>query len=283
MRTSPWTRALLICAMIPLLVIVLFPFAVMITTAFKTPADIAAPSGPDAAYRFTPSQPRPANFTEVFRAMPLARSFGNSLVIAGGATLLALLCAIPAAYALARLSFPGKKPALFLVLTTQMFAPIVLIIALFSQFTNYGLLQGGRVYLALILANAATSLAFGIWLLTGYFSTIPREVEEAALIDGCSRLQTIWRIILPISLPGVVTTLIFAFISAWNEFVFALTFVSSDAYKPLTVLIPSFIGQYGTQWQLLMAAALLATLPVVVLFLGVEKHLVRGLTAGSIK
>jgi multiple sugar transport system permease protein len=283
MKTSRSTKALFLCGMIPVLVIVLFPFAVMVTTALKTPAEIAAPAGPGAAYHFVPVQPHPANFAAVFRAMPLARSFANSLVIAGGATLLSLMCAVPAAYALARLTFPGKRPVLFLVLTTQMFSPIVLIIALFSQFTNYGLLEGPRVYLALIIANAAASLAFGIWLLTGYFSTIPQEIEEAALIDGCSRLQTIRRIILPISLPGVVTTLIFAFISAWNEFVFALTFVSSDSYKPLTVLIPSFIGQYGTQWQLLMAAALLATLPVVALFLGVEKHLVRGLTAGSIK
>jgi multiple sugar transport system permease protein len=283
MRTSPWAKTVFLCGMIPMLVIVLFPFAVMITTALKTPAEIAAPSGPHAAYHFIPTQPHPANFAEVFHAMPLARSFANSLIIACGATLLGLVCAIPAAYALARLTFPGKKPVLFLVLTTQMFSPIVLIIALFSQFTNYGLLEGSRVYLALIIANAAASLAFGIWLLTGYFSTIPEEVEEAALIDGCSRFQTISRIILPIALPGVVTTVIFSFISAWNEFVFALTFVSSDAFKPLTVLIPSFIGQYGTQWQLLMAAALLATIPVIALFLGVEKHLVRGLTAGSIK
>lgn len=283
MRTSRWTKALLLGGMIPVLVVVLFPFAVMVTTALKTPAAISAPSGPDQPFRFWPTAPQPGNFAAVFRAMPLARSFGNSLLIACGATLLNLLCAIPAAYALARLDFPGKRPVLFLVLTTQMFSPIVLIIALFAQFTNYGLLEGARVYLALIIANAAVSLAFGIWLLTGYFSTIPREVEEAALIDGCSRLQMISRVIIPVALPGVVTTLIFAFISAWNEYVFALTFVSSDAYKPLTVLVPSFIGQYGTQWQLLMAAALLATVPVVALFLGVEKHLVRGLTAGSIK
>lgn len=283
MKTSPWTKTLFICGMIPVLAIVLFPFAVMITTALKTPAAISAASGPDHPYHFIPTQPQFANFVEVFRAMPLARNFLNSLIIACGATLLNLLCAIPAAYALARLVFPGKKAVLFLVLITQMFSPIVLIIALFSQFTNYGLLEGGRVYLALIIANAAASLAFGIWLLTGYFTTIPQEVEEAALIDGCSRFQTISRIIIPVALPGVVTTVIFTFISAWNEFVFALTFVSSDQYKPLTVAIPSFIGQYGTQWQLLMAAALLATVPVVALFLGVEKHLVRGLTAGSIK
>lgn len=283
MRTSRWTRLFFLCGMVPVLVLVLFPFAVMLTTALKTPAAISAPTGPEQAYHFLPTEPRPGNFVEVFRAMPLARNFLNSLIIACGATLLNLLCAIPAAYALARLTFPGKRAVLFLVLTTQMFSPIVLIIALFSQFTSYGLLEGARVYLALIIANAAASLAFGIWLLTGYFTSIPEEVEEAALIDGCSRLQTIWRVIIPVALPGVVTTVIFAFISAWNEFVFALTFVSSDQYRPLTVAIPSFIGQYGTQWQLLMAAAFLATLPVVALFLGVEKHLVRGLTAGSIK
>lgn len=283
MRTSRWTKVWFLCGMVPVLVVILFPFAVMVATALKTPAAISAPTGPGVPYHFIPTEPRFANFVDVFSHMPLGRYFLNSLIIAGGATLLNLLCAIPAAYALSRLVFPGKRAVLFIVLTTQMFSPIVLIIALFSQFASYGLLEGGRVYFALIVANAAASLAFGIWLLTGYFSTIPQEIEEAALIDGCSRLQTISRIIIPVALPGVVTTVIFAFISAWNEFVFALTFVSSDAHKPLTVAIPSFIGQYGTQWQFLMAAALLATVPVIILFLGVEKHLVRGLTAGSVK
>ena len=138
MRTSRWTKVLLLGGMIPVLVVVLFPFAVMVTTALKTPAAISAPSGPDQPYHFWPTAPQPGNFAAVFRAMPLARSFANSLLIACGATLLNLLCAIPAAYALARLNFPGKRPALFLVLTTQMFSPIVLIIALFAQFTNYG-------------------------------------------------------------------------------------------------------------------------------------------------
>jgi len=191
---------------------------------------------------------------------------------------------------------------------TQMFSPIVLVLALFSQFRNYHLLElsqglinaflwlhlepggwfaqalsGWTVYLALILANGACSLAFSIWLLTGYFSTVPQEIEEAAMIDGCSRLQTVRRIILPVSLPGLVTTVIFAFIWAWNEYVFALTFVPSDELRPLTVAIPGFIGQYETQWHFLMAAALMATIPVMALFLSVEKHLVKGLTAGSIK
>ena len=278
MISSPAQRLVLFVGLLPLIVIILLPYAIMLSGALKSPAEIVAPE-----FHFIPEQVRVANFIEVFRAMPLGRFFLNSTIIAVGAMLLVLLCAIPAAYALGRLRFPGRRAVLFAILTTQMFSPIVLIIALFSQFTGYGLLEGWRCYLALILANGAWALAFGTWLLTGYFSTVPREIEEAALIDGCSRLQALTRVLLPICRPGVVTTMIFAFISAWNEFVFALTFVPADEFRPLTVAIPSFIGQYGAQWHLLMAAALLATIPVVVMFLLVEKHLVRGLSAGAVK
>jgi len=276
--SSPGQRTFFFIGLLPLIVIILLPYAMMLSGALKSPAEIVAPK-----FRFIPESPQPGNFVEVFRAMPLGRFFLNSTIIAIGTMLVVLACAIPAAYALGRLRFPGRRPVLFAILTTQMFSPIVLIIALFSQFTGYGLLEGWRCYIALIIANSAWALAFGTWLLTGYFATVPREVEEAALIDGCSRWQALTRVLLPICRPGVVTTMIFAFITAWNEFVFALTFVPGDQFRPLTVAIPSFIGQYGAQWQLLMAAALLATVPVVVMFLLVEKHLVRGLSAGAIK
>ena len=278
MISSRGQRIFFFVGLLPLIVIILLPYAMMLSGALKSPAEIVAPR-----FRFIPESPQPGNFVAVFRAMPLGRFFLNSTIIAVGSMLVVLTCAIPAAYALGRLRFPGRRAILFTILTTQMFSPIVLIIALFSQFTSYGLLEGARCYLALILANAACSLAFSIWLLTGYFSTVPGEIEEAALIDGCTRMQTLRKVLLPICKPGVVTTIIFAFIAAWNEFVFALTFVPSDEFRPLTVAIPSFIGQYGTQWQFLMAASLLATVPVLILFLTVEKHLVRGLTAGAIK
>jgi len=271
-------RILLVVAMLPILAIILLPYLLMLSGALKSPEEIVA-----REYTVVPRDPQPQNFVEVFRAMPLARFFLNSTIIAVGAMLLVLTCAIPAGYALGRLRFPGRRAVLFTILMTQMFSPIVLIIALFSQFTAYGLLEGWKCFIALILADAACRLAFSIWLLTGYFSTVPREVEEAALIDGCTRPQALRRVLLPICKPGVVTTMIFAFITAWNEFVFALTFVPSDEFRPLTVAIPSFIGQYGADWHLLMAAALLATLPVVAMFLLVEKHLVRGLGAGAIK
>jgi len=276
--TSRRVRAFFLIGMVPVITMILFPYAMMLSGALKGPDEIAWEK-----FTLLPKHPLPSNFIQVFHEMPLARFFLNSIIVAVGATLLNILSAVPAAYALGRLRFPGRRPALFVILTTQMFSPIVLIIALFSQFTSYGLLEGARCYLALILANAACSLAFSIWLLTGYFSTVPGEIEEAALIDGCTRMQTLRKVLLPICKPGVVTTIIFAFIAAWNEFVFALTFVPSDEFRPLTVAIPSFIGQYGTQWQFLMAASLLATVPVLILFLTVEKHLVRGLTAGAIK
>lgn len=306
MRIPGWQKALYLMAMVPVLIGILFPFVVMLSTSLKAPAEISGYG--QTRYSLVPQHPQPGNFVQAFPTMRLGQCFLNSLIVAVGATLLNMLCAVPAAYALGRLRFAGKKGVLFVILMTQMFSPIVLVLALFSQFRNYHLLEinkglinallwvhleptgwlattlgGWTVYLALILANAACSLAFSIWLLTGYFSTVPQEIEEAALIDGCTRLQTVRRIILPVSLPGLVTTVIFAFIWAWNEYVFALTFVPSDELRPLTVAIPGFIGQYETQWHYLMAAALMATIPVMALFLSVEKHLVRGLTAGSIK
>ncbi len=271
-------KLLIWMVLLPVLAGVLFPFAVMLSTSLKPAQEVSS-----LHYNWLPATPRPANYADVFRQMPLARYFANSLIVALGATALSITCAVPAAYALARLQFAGKRVVLFVVLVTQMFSPIVLIVALFSQFGQYGLLGGAKVYVALILANAAFSLAFSVWLLTGYFSTVPREIEEAALIDGCTRLGTVRRVIFPLSAPGIVTTIIFAFIAAWNEFMFALTFVADDQYKPLTVGIFSFVGQYAVDWQYLMAAALLATIPVIGMFLAVENQLIRGLTAGAIK
>ncbi len=278
MKAFPLGRLWWYVVLLPFVCLTVFPYVVMAATSLKSPEEIAR-----AEFSWLPESPRPGNYLRVFEKMPLARSFLNSLIIAVGATVLNLTCAIPAAYALGRLRFTGRNGALLAILMTQMFSPIVLIIALFSQFSNYGLLVEWRVYIAWILANAAASLAFSIWLLTGYFSTIPRELEEAALIDGCTRLQTVWRVLLPVSRPGVVTAMIFAFIMAWNEYVYALTFSPSDDYRPLTVAIPGFIGQYATQWEYLTAAAVMATAPVIALFFAVERYLVKGLTAGSLK
>jgi multiple sugar transport system permease protein len=161
-----------------------------------------------------------------------------------------------------------------------MFAPTALVIGIFREIVK---LQLVNTYLGLILVYAAFNMAFSIWILTSFFSSIPKEIEEAAWIDGCSRFSTLTRIVLPLSLPGLATAFIFTFIAAWNEFVIALTLTSSPEQEPLTVGLTALIGFYQVQWQYLFAGSLIAIVPVVILFASIEKWLVGGLTAGSVK
>jgi multiple sugar transport system permease protein len=188
--------------------------------------------------------------------------------------------AVPAAYYLARFRFKSRNLILLLVLATQMFAPTSMVIGIYREFVALGLVN---TYTSLILVNAAFNLAFSVWILTGFFSSIPAEVEEAAMLDGCSRMKVLRTITLPLALPGLLTAIIFTFIAAWNEFVVALTLTSTPAIRPLTVGITGFIGLYEVQWHYVFAVSLIAIIPVVILFISIEKWLVSGLTAGSIK
>lgn len=204
----------------------------------------------------------------------------TSLIVASGSTVIVVLVAIPAAFMTARHRFPGRGAFLFLVLVTQMFAPTSLVVGLYRQFFELNLIN---TYLALIITNAAFNLAFAIWILHGFFSSIPLEVEEAASLDGATRWQILRRVMLPLTLPGLVTATIFTFIAAWNEYVVALTLMIDDDKKPLTVGMRAYITGYEQHWDQLFAAAIVAIVPVVVLFAVIEKHLVGGLTAGSVK
>jgi multiple sugar transport system permease protein len=204
----------------------------------------------------------------------------SSLIVAGTSTVVVLVLAIPAAYFTARHRFRGRTIFLLVVLMTQMFSPTALVVGLYREFFELNLVN---TYMALILTNAAFNLAFAIWILQGFFSSIPREIEEAAQLDGCSRFGTLWRVMLPLTLPGLVTTVTFTFIAAWNEYVVALTLIQDDARKPLTVGISSYVTGYQQNWDQLFAASLVAIVPVVILFAAIEKHLVGGLTAGAVK
>ena len=179
-----------------------------------------------------------------------------------------------------RLKFIGKSLYTYIIIITQMFSPIVLLVGLYREIQWFGLMDS---ILGLILINTAFSQAFAVWILYGYFSTIPYELEQSAWIDGCTRWQALWKIVFPIAVPGIVTAVIFVFIQAWNEFVVALTLISTETNKPLTVGIHAFFGKYDVQWQYLFATSLVATIPVVILFLSIERYLVSGLTAGSVK
>ncbi|HEY3269072.1 MAG TPA: carbohydrate ABC transporter permease [Armatimonadota bacterium] len=254
------------------LLFMLAPFAVMLLTAVKPEGEVAT----------RPLLPDHWAFGNLFSAWGSALPvyFRNSAILAVGATLLNLALALPAAYALARMRVPGAKLWRHALLATQMFSPIVVVVSLHHLAAMAGLTDK---IAALILVNAAYSMAFAVWLLTAYLAAVPEDMEEAARIDGCSRLSAAWRVVLPVARPGVVTTVVFVFIAAWNEFVVALTLISSDANRPLTVGLYGFASAYAPQWNLLMAASLWAILPVVLLFAAIEGSLAEGLTAGAVK
>ncbi len=256
-------------------VVFLAPYMFMLLTAVKPAGELYSTPA-----EYLPDEWQWSNFIEVWRVEPIWPYLRNTLIIAGLSTVLALAVSLPAAYYTSRHRFRGRQAFLLLVLVTQMFAPTALVIGLYREMVTLGLVN---TYTALVLTNGAFNLAFSIWILHGFFSSIPHELEEAAALDGCSKLQVLRRVTLPLAMPGVVTAVIFTFIAAWNEFVVALTLTATPERQPLTVGITSFVGQYQTQWQYLFAASLVAVVPVVLLFAAIERYLVGGLTAGSIK
>jgi multiple sugar transport system permease protein len=222
-----------------------------------------------------------SNFTTLWSGSGLGGSIGTSLQIAAGATVIVLLVALPAAYCTARRRFRGRTGFLLLVLATQMFQPAAMLVGVQREFTDFGV----PPTLSLIIINAGFNLAFAVWILNAFFSSIPVELEEASMVDGLGRIGALLRITLPLAAPGIVTALIFTFISAWNEFLVALTLSlgQSPSQQPLTVAINQYIGQYSVDWGHLFAAGLVATVPVIILFAFIERRVVSGLTAGAVK
>jgi multiple sugar transport system permease protein len=261
--------------LILLLAIILFPFEEMISTSLKSSAELA--HYPPV---WLPHAPVWRNYIDVWRFVQLGSYVSNSLIIAGGATVLNAVVAIPAAFALARFRFPGRQAFLHVIVATQMFSPVVLLLATFRMMFTFGLLN---TYASLICMNATVSLPFTLWMLTAYFASIPREIEEAALLDNTSRLRMLFDHFIPTAMPGIVTAVTFTFVHAWNEFLFAVTFITKPEMRPLTTGIYTFIGREETQWNYLMAASLISVVPVFLGFLLVQRRLVSGLAAGAVK
>ncbi len=254
-------------------IIFLLPYLEMVITALR-------PNRQLLAANLIPSDVTFRNFTTIFQT-GFGGNIVESLVIAGGATVLVLLVSVPAAYYSARHRFRGRSLFLLLVLATQMFQPAAMLVGIQREFTAFNL----PPTLSLILVNGGFNLAFSVWILNAYFSSIPVELEEASMIDGSSRLGAMARVTLPLAAPGIVTALIFTFIAAWNEFIVALTLSLGQAsnHQPLTVAINNYIGEYSIDWGHLFAGAVIATIPVILLFAVIEGRVVSGLTAGSIK
>ena len=269
------SRGFLYFIVFDICLLILYPYFVMFCTALKSRAEIYAVNG-----TILPLDAVWSNFIDVWSLAPMAQYMTNSLLVAGGSTLIAILCGIPAAYALSRMKFKGQTAFLGFVIVSQMFAPVVLLIGIYKILAVFGMTN---TRMGLVFINAAFNQAFTIWLLRGTFMGISAEMEQAATIDGCNRLQAMLRVLLPVAAPGIVTTLIFVFINAWNEYTVALCIISSDVLKPITVGINIFNGYNMIQWQYLFAGSIYAIIPVVIMFMCIEKHLVSGLASGGVK
>ena len=260
----------------PLVVVILFPYAVMFFTAIKPRAEIFA-----FPPRWLPSAPRWENFIDMWQATGFGPALLNSLYIAVASTALCLAVAIPAGYALSRFTFPAKGLYRQFLLITQMLSPIVLVIGIFRLMAKLGLIDRLN---SLVLAYGAFTLAFATWMLQSYFATIPKEFEEAALIDGANRAQSLARIFVPLAAPAVAVTAILTFIYSWNEFVLALTLLRSSELFTLQIKIYSLVGgRYTVEWDHVMAATLLATVPVAAVFAWLQRYLVRGMALGGLR
>lgn len=253
----------------------LFPYLTMVLTALKPKSDIT-----DIPPTYLPKHWEWGNFIKVFQELPFGMYIRSTVIISLSTMVLGLLVAIPAGYYVARNNFRLRTPFLLLVLITQMFSPTTLLIGIYREMSSMHLVNS---YLGLILINASFNLAFSVWILSSFFKSIPVEIEEAASIDGASRFQTFARISLPLAVPGIVTTAIFTFIAAWNEYVVAYTLASSPSKQPFSVGLSLLTGYYEVKWNYLFAGSLIAIIPVFILFVMIEKYLVSGLTAGSVK
>ena len=268
-------RTLLYFTVVWICVFILYPYFVMVCTALKSRAEIFSING-----TILPIDVLWSNLVDVWTLAPMGKYMLNSLLVAGGSTMIAIICGIPAAYALSRMKFKGKTAFLGFIIVSQMFAPVVLLIGIYKILSTFSMTD---TRWGLIFINAAFNQAFTVWLLRGTFLGISAEMEQAATIDGCNRLQAMFKVLLPVAAPGIVTTLIFIFINAWNEYTVALCIISSDVLKPITVGINIFNGYNMIQWQYLFAASIFAIIPVVIMFMSIEKHLVSGLTSGGVK
>lgn len=257
-----------------LLTVWAFPVIWGILTSFKTERDVLAYP---PVWIFTPTLD---NYRAVLSgADSILPNLWSSIVVSSTATLLTMLFAIPAAYAIARLKYPGKQTSGFYVLVTQMLPPVGLVIPYYLVLQRIG---GLDTYSGLILIFLTFSLPFAIWLMVSYFEDIPLEMEEAALLDRAGRLRALWYVILPQVRGGIAVTTIFVFLNSWNEFMFSVL-LGGNRVRPVTVAMFNFISVEQTQWARLAAAAIVAMAPVILIGLAAQRHIVKGLTVGAVK
>lgn len=273
----PSTLRRILITDLPVAIIVLFamaPFAWIILTSL-TPTAVLNATGVSVS----PAGWSLDNYVRLLRQTSFLGNMLDSLIIAGGTVILGLLVSVTAAYAFSRFRFVGRKLVMLQFLLINMFPVVLLILPLFMLMRKAGILD---THFGLILANATVAIPFAVWMLTSYIGAIPKSLDEAAMIDGCSRLTALRRVVLPLTMPGIISTGIYIFITAWNEYLYALTLGGRNV-RPVTVAIQTLIGEYQIEWGLLSAGAVVGAMPATLLFLVVQRRLIGGLTQGAVK
>jgi len=270
-RLSDW---LLNTLLVGFTIVVLFPFYWLLVSSLKTQDQLF-----QIPPLWIPTAPTFDNFVRLFQGrFPVW--FQNSAVVASATTLLGLTLAALAAYSFSRFPFPGNRALSTIFLFIQLFPVAVVVIPLFILWTN---LKLTNTYASLIVTYLVFGLPVSTWLLIGFFNAVPAELEEAAMIDGSSRLGALWRVTLPLALPGLAATAIYIFLLSWNEFFFALTFMNSTDMRTIPVGLSSFFAEHSVDWGLVMAGSVVASLPVIVLFGALSRYFIQGLTSGALK
>ncbi|MFD3657339.1 carbohydrate ABC transporter permease [Streptomyces sp. 24-1644] len=271
-----WSRRIFLSL---LTVFVVLPVFVMVSSSLKPLQDVSG------KFQWVPSGLTVRPYFDIWETVPLADYFVNSLIVAGSATVLSVVIAVFAAYAVSRYTFRGKRVFTVTVLSTQMFPGILFLLPLFLIYVNIGNATGIALFgsrAGLILTYLTFSLPFSIWMLIGYFDSVPRDLDEAAKVDGCGPLGALFRVIVPAAIPGIVAVAVYAFMTAWGEVLFA-SVMTNDATRTLAVGLQGYSTQNDVYWNQIMAASLVVSVPVVAGFLLLQRYLVSGLTAGAVK
>ena len=275
MKASWLSKAVIAIGVLVLLAVCVFPFAWMALSSVKTLGELYT-----VPPVWLPKMPTLENYRKVLFDSNVPRYFLNSTIISLGATAIALILAIFASYGFARFNFRGKAAYQAFILVGQLLPTAAIIVPLFVTLRWFGLVN---TYLGLILVYMILTLPLSVWMLTSYFKAIPVELEEAAIIDGASRLGVLFRITLPLSLPGIVAIIVYAFVTTWNEFIFALVLAQDASVKTLPIGIAEFTTEFNTDWGAVMAASLIMTLPIALMFFAMQRLFIGGLTAGALK
>ena len=255
---------------------VLLPLSWMVITSLKSMADITLSRG----LTLFPSGPTLENFVNIWKEYPIATYIKNSIVAVGGSTVIGVVCAALCGYGLSRYQFKGKAFLLSFLLVTQMFPAVMKIIPYYKILVSVHL---NNTQIGLMVVYASFSIPFCTWMMYGYFKSISTGLDEAARVDGSSAFNTFLKIILPIALPGLVATIIYAFLQNWNEYMFASVLMSADEKKTITYAISTMADAYKIQWNYLMGAAMISSVPTLTVFVVMQKYLIAGMTAGAVK